>query len=144
MRRKSLLVIGVAVGLAAVVSYSVLFLAFPSTTADCGLGMGGVHPVENLDTTVGSPDDARQAFNASWNDSDGRTIHNEARENFSTYERVNLSSGFREDIRSRAEGNVFADSETVYYFAANGTTNGYSTIGVTESGIVFVARYGSC
>lgn len=51
MRRGPLLVVA-AVGVVAVVGTTVFIIGGPSPTADCGLGMGGVTPVEEVNGAI--------------------------------------------------------------------------------------------
>lgn len=144
MRRRTLLVVGVVVGFAAVVGVVPFIIGVPTTTTDCGLGTGDVTPVEEVNMTVDSPSDARQAFTMSLNDSDDVNVRDMMRANVSAYEHVDLADSFREDIANRADDDLFNESESVYYFTVNGSRNSYSTIGVTKSGTIFAAQYGSC
>lgn len=112
--------------------------------ADCGLGMGDVTVLVEGNTTVTSPSDARQVLLASVNDSEESRVRDELRANVSAYEHVDLVDSFREDIAARADEETLDESESVYYFTVNGSRSAYSTIGITESGDVFEAHYGSC
>lgn len=144
MRRRALLPVGAVIGVLLLVGIILSGAGMSEPNADCGLGMGDVTALVETNTTVTSPSNARRELIASVNDSEGSRVSDELRANVSAYEHVDLVDTFREDIEARADGNTLNDSESVYYFTVNGSRSGYSTIGITESGVVFEAHYGSC
>lgn len=107
---------------------------------DCGLGTGGLVYANTTTDPVGGPDEARARMAATLANPEHEGLVTRLVADPDEYERATLDPEFRDDVEDRIE-----EDERVYYFAPGGDPRyGTGTVGVRESGTVFVVQVGAC